>query len=126
MSRVALSTIVLGAVLTCGPVMAQSAAAPPAKPPVAAAAPKALASEEMAAINGGAEVSVEVLNRQQLTGMTTGNTINAGVLTSGQINFSPSALSGFNGIGNFVLNTGANNTLQGAISVSVVTAPPPS
>jgi hypothetical protein len=80
----------------------------------------------MAGVNGGAEVSIELLNRQQLTGMTTGNTVTAGTLTSGPISFSPSALNGFNGIGNFVLNTGANNTLQGAISVSVVTAPPPS
>jgi hypothetical protein len=124
MSRFALSAVVLGSVLACGPVMAQSTAAP-VRPPVAAVAPKALTPAEMAAVNGGAEVSVEMLNRQQLTGMTTGNTVTAGTLTSGQISFAPSALSGFNGIGNFVLNTGANNTLQGAISVSVVTTPPP-
>ncbi|HEV7385070.1 MAG TPA: hypothetical protein VGN89_09340 [Phenylobacterium sp.] len=126
MSRFALSTVVLGSVLACGPVMAQSAAVPPAKPPVAAVPPRVLTPEEMAGVNGGAEVSIELLNRQQLTGMTTGNTVTAGTLTSGPISFSPSALNGFNGIGNFVLNTGANNTLQGAISVSVVTAPPPS
>jgi hypothetical protein len=126
MARLAFSTAVLGSMLACGPVMAQSAAVPPpVRPPVAAVPPKALTPEEMAAINGGAEVSLEVLNRQQLTGMTTGNTVIAGTLTSGQINFAPNALSGFNGIGNFVLNTGANNTLHGAISVSVLTAPPP-
>ncbi|WP_372786936.1 hypothetical protein [Phenylobacterium sp.] len=125
MPRFALSTVLLGAVLTCAPAMAQSVAPAPARPPVAATPPKALSPAEMAGINGGSEVSVEVLNRQQLTGMTTGNTINAGALSSGQINFEPGSLSGFNGIGNFVLNTGANNTLQGAISVSVVTTPPP-
>ena len=79
---------------------------------------------EMAQASAGQEViTVEALTRQQLTGATTGNTINAGVLTSGQVTFSPQALNGFNGIGNFVINTGANNTLQGAINFSVVTVP---
>ena len=95
------------------------------KPPAASpAASKALTADEMASISGGAEVSVEVLNRQQLTGTTTGNSISAGSLVSGGVNFSDNALNGFTGIGNFVVNTGANNTLQGAISVSVVTTPP--
>ncbi len=46
-------------------------------------------------------------------------------VTSGAVNFSDNALSGFRGIGNFVVNTGANNTLQGAINISVVTTPGP-
>lgn len=123
MSRLVLSTVVLGALLCSGPVLAETVSAPPAKAPAAATTHRALTADEMASISGGAEVSVEVLNRQQLTGTTTGNSITAGSLVSGQVTFGPDALSGFSGIGNFVINTGANNTLQGAISVSVVTTP---
>ena len=80
---------------------------------------------EMASLSGGEGVDVAVLTRQQLTGTTTGNTVNAGTVTSGAVNFSDNSLSGFRGIGNFVVNTGANNTLQGAINISVVTTPGP-
>jgi hypothetical protein len=80
-------------------------------------------ASEMASLSGGEGIDVTVLTRQQLTGATTGNTVNAGTVTSGAVNFSDNALSGFRGIGNFVVNTGANNTLQGAISISVVTTP---
>lgn len=101
-------------------------ATPPARTsPVAPQpeAPAALSEEEMQALSGGDAVNVEVLTRQQLSGTTTGNTVSAGSITSGSVNFSPDALSGFNGVGNFVINTGANNTLQGAISISIVTTP---
>lgn len=84
-----------------------------------------LSSSEMATLAGGEGVNVAVLTQQQLTGATTGNTVNAGTMTSGTVTFSDNALSGFRGIGNFVVNTGANNTLQGAINISVVTAPGP-
>jgi len=95
----------------------------PAAEQPAAQAP--LPASEMASLSGGEGVDVTVLTRQQLTGATTGNTVNAGTMTSGAVNFSDNALSGFRGIGNFVVNTGANNTLQGAINISVVTTPGP-
>jgi len=85
----------------------------------------ALPSAELADLAGGQGVEVAVLTRQQLTGTTTGNTVTAGTMTSGAVTFSENALSGFSGVGNFVINTGANNTLQGAINISVVTAPGP-
>ena len=87
--------------------------------------PPSLSVEEMAATSGGQGITVEVLTRQQLTGATTGNTVNAGTLTSGDVTFGADALQGFSGVGNFVINTGANNTLQGAINISIVTTPGP-
>jgi hypothetical protein len=99
------------------PAVEQSTARPPADAPVSAS--------EMASLSGGEGVDVKMLTQQQLTGATTGNTVNAGTVTSGAVNFSGNALSGFRGIGNFVVNTGANNTLQGAINISVVTTPGP-
>jgi hypothetical protein len=82
-----------------------------------------LSAEEMETASGGQGVSVEVLTRQQLSGTTSGNTVNAGTLNSGNVSFGADALDGFSGVGNFVINTGANNTLQGAINISVVTTP---
>jgi hypothetical protein len=101
----------------------QSTSPPPhlAMPPAA----QKLDAGEMAEASGGQGVTVEVLTRQQLVGTTTGNTVNAGTLTSGAVAFDANALDGFSGVGNFVINTGANNTLQGAINLSIVTTPAP-
>lgn len=88
-------------------------------------APQGMTKEELAEFSGGDAVDVHVTTNQQLTATHSGNTVNAGSLTSGEIAFSADALSGFSGIGNFVVNTGANNTLQGSISVNIVTAPLP-
>ncbi|HVI30574.1 hypothetical protein [Phenylobacterium sp.] len=79
----------------------------------------------MAGIRGGDAVRVEVLSRQQLSATSSGNVVNAGSLTSGPVTFAADALDGFAGIGNFVINTGANNTLQGAINISIGPAPGP-
>lgn len=113
-----LMTMALG---TAGP--AASEPGPTVDPAEKAAREAPLSVEEMAQASGGQGVTVEVLTRQQLSGTTTGNTVNAGTLTSGDVTFGPDALTGFNGVGNFVINTGANNTLQGAINISVVTTP---
>jgi hypothetical protein len=102
-----------------------------AEPPAAAVAPDAkipqsaqpLSLTDMEAATGGQGVLVEVLTHQDLSGVTSGNTVTAGTLTSGAVTFGPGALDGFHGVGNFVINTGANNTLLGAINISVVTTP---
>ena len=82
-----------------------------------------LSVEEMEALSGGSGVNVNAMTTQQLTGSSSGNTVTAETITSGSVTFSQDALNGFNGVGNFVINTGANNTLQGAINLSIVTAP---
>lgn len=97
----------------------------PAEPqsPAAAAGAPTLSLQEMAEASGGQGVALEVLTRQQLSGTTSGNTVTAGTMTSGDVSFGADALDGFSGVGNFVINTGANNTLQGAINISIVTTP---
>lgn len=89
------------------------------------AEPQQLGNDELAALSGGAGIEASLYASQQVTANHTGNTITAGALTSGDVAFSDGALSGFSGIGNFVINTGANNALQGAISVNIVNAPSP-
>jgi hypothetical protein len=45
------------------------------------------------------------------------------LLFSGNVTLENGAFNGFNGVGNFVFNTGNNNNLQGTLSVTVL-APP--
>jgi hypothetical protein len=84
-----------------------------------------LSEKDLAAVTGGAAVQVQTLTNQNLSGVSNGNSLNAESIESGAVNFSANALNGFNGIGNFVINTGNNNVLQGSLSVTIVTAPLP-
>lgn len=76
---------------------------------------------ELAALSAGAET---VTSTQQIvTATSEGNAITTGQMVSGTISFSDGAFGGFTGIGNVVVNTGSNNTIQGTLSVTVVTTP---
>ena len=95
--------------------------APVAAPQAAPPAP-ITSDAELASLSGGRETVVS-LTDQDLTAVNTGNTINASTVGSGAISLSGGALSGFNGVGNFVMNTGHNNNLQSSMSVTVIMAP---
>lgn len=83
----------------------------------------ALGLEDLDALAGEGIGDGNVITGQTLTAITAGNTINAGTVGSGAITLGPNAFSGFDGIGNFVINSGHNNTLQSSLSVSIVLAP---
>jgi hypothetical protein len=104
---------------------AEASAAAPVAP--AEAGPAAMTQNDLGDMSGGQSVTVTttVLSQNDLKATTSGNTINAQTVTSGPISFSNNALNAFAGVGNFVVNTGANNTLQGSISISILTAAPP-
>ena len=104
--------------------------APAAQPPAdqsqsardAFAPAAALDDRQLAGLTGGQEP----VSSQWLSATNSGNTLNAaGSITSGIIDISSGALENFAGIGNFVFNTGANNNLQGDITVNIVNAPAP-
>lgn len=57
---------------------------------------------------------------QDLTSVSSGNTINAANVASGAINLTDNALAGFGGVGNFLMNTGHNNSLQSNVSVTII------
>jgi len=78
-----------------------------------------LADTDLADLAGGQNTSI-ALTEQDLTAVNSGNQVNADAVTSGAISFSDGALSNFAGIGNFVINTGHNNNLQGSLSVTIV------
>jgi hypothetical protein len=46
--------------------------------------------------------------------------VNADTVLTGNVTLESGAFNGFNGIGNFVFNTGNNNNLQGTLSVTVL------
>jgi len=102
----------------------QSPAVPAAVAP-SDGAPARLSAGELSESRAGQTSVISVLSRQQLDGTTSNNSIQAGTLTAGAVSFSSNALQNYSGVGNFVINTGANNTLQGSISVNIVAQPPP-
>jgi hypothetical protein len=80
--------------------------------------------ESLEGISGeGANPPIAIITDQTLTAITSGNSITAGTVGSGAITLDQNAFSGFDGIGNFVINSGHNNTLQSSLNVSIVLAP---
>ena len=89
--------------------------------------PGTISDKDLGNIAGGesidvGNVSVAITN-QTLGATSSGNTFNVGAMNSGTVEFGANAFSGFNGVGNFVVNTGNNNILQGSLSVTIVGAP---
>ena len=101
---------------------AQAPGAEYSSPMTEAATTEALAPEDLADLAGQGDAPVGVLTEQSLTALNTGNTIIGGTVGSGAISIDQNAFSGFDGIGNFVINSGHNNTLQSSLSVSIVIA----
>lgn len=74
-------------------------------------------------MSGGANQTNVAVSSQTLSALNSGNQVNADTVMSGNVTLESGAFNGFNGIGNFVFNTGNNNNLQGTLSVTIL-APP--
>ena len=94
------------------------AVTPPAETPAPSddIAPMAADDLDATAAQG---IEIHTISDQDLNAVNSGNTVVANSLTNGDISFSPGALTGFSGVGNFVSNTGNNSNLQGSISVTI-------
>lgn len=104
------------------PVVAPTANPARSPPPLRSARPPlALSLDELAGENGREGVRIDVRNNQSLRATNYGNTITAGTVGSGDIAISGGAFAGFSGVGNFVVNSGHNNNLQGSLSITIVT-----
>lgn len=115
-----MALMLIGAAATPG--LAREAPAPASLPEtVEGLAP--MAADDLQAVNGQG-VEAVLLSEQQLAATSSGNSVTATTIRSGDVNFA-GALSSFSGVGNFVVNTGNNNNLQGAISVNIITTPAP-
>ncbi|MEZ5972182.1 MAG: hypothetical protein R3C31_10280 [Hyphomonadaceae bacterium] len=118
--------ILIAAMLaSAGVASAQEAAPEAAASPAPAGEAELLSSEDMDALSGGTGVEVVVDTGQVLTATNSGNSVTGDTIGSGQVNLGSGAFSGYDGIGNFVINTGHNNNLQSSMNVSVVLTPVP-
>ena len=77
--------------------------------------PAVLSEDELAGQRGGF-----VIGSQTLTAVTTGNVIN-GDYVAGNVFLSDNALSNFTGVGNLLINTGGQVSLQAAMNLSIDT-----
>jgi hypothetical protein len=59
------------------------------------------------------------VTNQNLSAVNSGS-VSADQLTTGNVTLQSNAFSGFSGVGNFVINTGNNNNLQGSLSVTII------
>lgn len=83
--------------------------------------PAALSLDELSNQNGHQGVYIYTNATQALTATNSGNSITADHVGSGDISLTAGAFAGFAGIGNFVINSGHNNNLQGSLSILIVT-----
>lgn len=126
----------LNVLLTAAALAAASPLAGPAPAPLPASAVSAPATDvadtDLQEMRGGFELPNgataplavnSALSSQDLSGFVGSNNVTAGSVSSGAISFDGRALSGFSGVGNFLLNTGVNSLLQGAVNVTVNLAP---
>lgn len=78
---------------------------------------------ELATLSGGDGVDISTVTAQTLRAVSSGNTVRATNVGSGDVQISENAFQDFTGIGNFIINTGHNNTLQSSLNVNIVLAP---
>ena len=113
-SPVFAQTIVPGGPAETQPAQSTAPASTEASPK-AAADPATLSNADLDKLRGGEEI---VLSDQNLNALTSGNLIN-GNNTAGNVSISDMAFSNFNGIGNILINTGSQNSLQTGMNLTI-------
>ncbi len=97
------------------PAAAQQVQAGAQPPATTDALPILLSESELAETRGGQTI---IINNQTLKAITSGNVI-GGDYVAGDVSFSDDAFANFAGVGNFTINTGAQNNLQTAMILTV-------
>jgi len=82
---------------------------------------QAVGDRELDGLRGG-DGTQTIITSQMLNAVTSGNVINGGSV-AGNVSISDSALSNFNGIGNIIINTGAQVSLQTGMNVTINMGP---
>jgi hypothetical protein len=120
MEKIASVVIAVGILLM---VTGQSNAAGTTDGQPLAALPLPVSADDLSKMSGGASPTGVAVTTQTLSALNSGNSVNASSVVTGEVNLQPGTFSGFNGIGNFVFNTGNNNNVQGTLSVTILTPP---
>jgi hypothetical protein len=82
--------------------------------------PAALSASDLSEMSGSASPTGVAITNQSLSAVNSGNQVNADSVVTGSVNLQSGAFNGFNGVGNFVFNTGNNNNLQSTLSVTII------
>lgn len=83
--------------------------------PAPASSSVVLSDEELSEFRGGQSI---VVTNQTLVSVTAGNVLN-GDYAAGAVTLTDNALQGFNGIGNLLINTGAQVSLQTGMNLTI-------
>jgi hypothetical protein len=98
------------------PVDEQAVVETPTTPAPKPATPHWKVSEdELSSLRGGEMIAI---GNQTLIGITQGNVLN-GDYTAGSVAITDNAFSNFNGVGNLVINTGGQVTLQSGLNLVI-------
>jgi len=80
-----------------------------------------MSAEALEQTSGAQNTLIQAVTDQKLIAANSNNSVMAGDnITFGDVSFGDNAFTGFNGLGVIVVNTGANNNLQGAIGVNII------
>lgn len=74
-------------------------------------------------VGTGAEGDSVIITDETLQALNHDNVVVGDVVRTGDIILARGGLSGFDGIGNFIMNTGHQNNLQSSMSVSILLGP---
>jgi hypothetical protein len=85
------------------------------------ALPEPVAVSDLAEMSGGASPTGIAVTTQDLSASNSDNSLTANSIVTGNISLPAGAFNGYNGVGNFVFNTGNNNNVQGSLSITIVT-----
>jgi hypothetical protein len=111
-------TLAIAAAFIASPVQAQVTPATDAEATLEAlpsAEADVLSNDDLAELRGGEAI---IVSNQTLVAITSGNVIN-GDYVAGNISLSDFALSNFNGLGNVLINTGGQVSLQSGMNVTI-------
>lgn len=106
MRQACLSPAVLGLLLLYGP---PAHAGPPPEPSAS------IGDDELAGLRGGQAITIA---NQSLSAITSGNSI-GGNVSAGAVSLTDNAFSSFNGLGNIVINTGSQVSVQSGMNVTI-------
>ena len=88
---------------------------PSMRPPPSDRKSPMLSNEELETLRGGETL---VITNQTLNAITSGNVLN-GDYSAGAVTLSDNALSNFNGVGNLLINTGAQVSVQSGMNLTI-------
>ena len=118
MSSKSIWTLATAAAFIVSPAQAQEAPLTGTEPTAATQLPALgdqLSDDELGELRGGETL---LISNQTLTAITSGNVIN-GNYTAGNVTLSDHALSSFNGVGNLLINTGGQVSLQSGMNLTI-------